>query len=78
MTGTIEDESALITGLRDGDERAHAQLVDRYTPAMLRVARGYVRSHQIAEDVVQDAWIAVVKGISKFEADPHCAHGSSP
>jgi RNA polymerase sigma-70 factor, ECF subfamily len=37
---------------------------------MLRIARGYVRSHQSAEDVVQDTWIAVVKGITKFEADP--------
>jgi RNA polymerase sigma-70 factor (ECF subfamily) len=67
MAGTLEDESALIAGLRDGDERAYAQLVDRYAPAMLRVARGYVPSHQIAEEVVQEAWIAVVKGISKFE-----------
>jgi RNA polymerase sigma-70 factor (ECF subfamily) len=67
MTGTVEDESALIAALRDGDERAYAQLVDRYTPAMLRVARGYVRSHQIAEDVVQETWIGVLKGISKFE-----------
>jgi RNA polymerase sigma-70 factor (ECF subfamily) len=67
MTGTVEGESALITGLRDGDEGAYAQLVDRYTPAMLPVARGHVRSHQIAEEVVQETWIAVVKGISKFE-----------
>jgi RNA polymerase sigma-70 factor (ECF subfamily) len=68
MTGTVEDESALIAQLRYGDERAYAQLVDRHTPAMLRVARGYVRSHEIAEEVVQEAWIGVLKGISKFEA----------
>ena len=67
MTGTVEDESALIAGLRNGDERAYAQLVDRYTPAMLPVARGYVRSHQIAEEVVQETWIAVIKGVAKFE-----------
>jgi RNA polymerase sigma-70 factor, ECF subfamily len=67
MTGTVEDESALIAGLRDGEERAYAHLVDRYTPAMLRVARGYVSSHQIAEDVVQETWIGVLKGISQFE-----------
>jgi RNA polymerase sigma-70 factor (ECF subfamily) len=67
MTGTVENEAALIAQLRDGDERAYAQLVDRYTPAMLRVARGYVRSHQIAEEVVQEAWIGVLKGVSKFE-----------
>jgi RNA polymerase sigma-70 factor (ECF subfamily) len=67
MTGTVEDESALIAGLRNGEERAYAHLVDRYTPAMLRVARGYVSSHQIAEDVVQETWIGVLKGISQFE-----------
>jgi RNA polymerase sigma-70 factor (ECF subfamily) len=34
---------------------------------MLRVARGYVRTHAIAEEVVQEAWIALLKGIAKFE-----------
>jgi RNA polymerase sigma-70 factor, ECF subfamily len=67
MAGTAEDESALIAALCEGDERAYAELVDRYSPAMLRVARGYVRSHQFAEEVVQEAWIGVLKGISKFE-----------
>jgi hypothetical protein len=41
------------SALSDDDERTYAQLVDRYTPLMLRVARGYVPSHQIAGDVVQ-------------------------
>jgi RNA polymerase sigma-70 factor (ECF subfamily) len=67
MTGTVEDESALIARLRVGDERAYTELVDHYTPAMLRVARGYVPSAEIAEEVVQEAWIGVLKGISKFE-----------
>jgi RNA polymerase sigma-70 factor, ECF subfamily len=67
MTGTVNDESALIASLRDGNETVFAQLVDRYTPAMLRVARGYVRSHETAEEVVQETWIALIKGISKFE-----------
>jgi RNA polymerase sigma-70 factor (ECF subfamily) len=67
MIGTVEDESARIARLRDGDETVFAQLVDRYTPAMLRVARGYVPTREIAEEVVQEAWIALLKGISKFE-----------
>ena len=41
--------------------------MDRHTPAMLRVARGYVRSHETAEEVVQETWIALIKGISNFE-----------
>lgn len=62
------DESALVAALRAGDQAAFAQLVDRHTPAMLRVARGYVPSDAIAEEVVQETWIALMKGISKFES----------
>jgi RNA polymerase sigma-70 factor (ECF subfamily) len=53
--------------LRDGDETVFAQLVDKHTPSMLRVARGYVPSNEIAEEVVQDTWIALLKGIDNFE-----------
>jgi RNA polymerase sigma-70 factor (ECF subfamily) len=66
MTGTI-DETAVIAALREGDETAFAQLVDHHTPSMLRVARGYVPSREIAEEVVQETWIALLKGIDKFE-----------
>lgn len=71
MTGTLADESAdestLVASLCAGDESAFTQLVNRYTPAMLRVARGYVRSHETAEEVVQETWSALIKGISNFE-----------
>jgi len=67
MTGTIEDESALIAALQKGDEAVFAQLVDKHTPSLLRVARGYVPSHEIAEEVVQETWIALIKGIGTFE-----------
>ncbi|WP_006244760.1 RNA polymerase sigma factor [Mycolicibacterium tusciae] len=66
MTAAV-NESGLIAALRDGDQTAFAQLVDRHTPSMLRVARGYVPSHEIAEEVVQETWIALVKGIDRFE-----------
>jgi RNA polymerase sigma-70 factor (ECF subfamily) len=61
------DESTLIAGLRDGDETVFAQLVDQHAPSMLRVARGYVPSREIAEEVVQETWIALLKGLDKFE-----------
>lgn len=67
MTSMATDEADLIAALRARDEVAFAALVDQHTPAMLRVARGYVASHEIAEEVVQEAWIALLKGIDGFE-----------
>jgi RNA polymerase sigma-70 factor (ECF subfamily) len=67
MITTAGDDAALVAALRDGDESAFAAVVDRHTPAMLRVARGYVASREIAEDVVQETWIALLKGIDSFE-----------
>jgi RNA polymerase sigma-70 factor (ECF subfamily) len=67
MTTTAGDETALIAGLQARDEGVYAALVDRHTPSMLRVARGYVRSHAVAEEVVQEAWLALLKGIANFE-----------
>lgn len=64
---TALDESALIAALRAGDGIAFAQLVDAHTPAMLRVARGYLPNHAIAEEVVQETWIALVRDIDGFE-----------
>lgn len=61
------DESALIAALRSGDQRAFAQLVDQHTPVMLRVARRYVTNQSSAEDVVQETWLALIRGIGKFE-----------
>jgi RNA polymerase sigma-70 factor (ECF subfamily) len=61
------DEMALIAALRARDEASFAQLVDQHTPALLRVARGYVPSREIAEEVVQETWIALLKGIDNFE-----------
>ncbi len=63
----VADETALIAALRARDEAAFARLVDQHTPALLRVARGYVPSREIAEEVVQETWIALLKGIDKFE-----------
>jgi RNA polymerase sigma-70 factor (ECF subfamily) len=53
--------------LRAGDDAVFAEVVDQHTPSMLRAARGYVSSHEIAEEVAQETWIALVKGIGKFE-----------
>lgn len=61
------DEGALVARLRDGDEATFARLIEEWSPVMLRVARGYVSSRQSAEDVVQDAWLGVIRGLPSFE-----------
>lgn len=67
MARTASDEEDLVAALKDGDLSAFTSLVDRHAPAMLRVAQGYVPSREIAEEVVQETWIALLKGIASFE-----------
>src|SRR5207344_3028171 len=57
----------LVQALRAGDETAFTMLVERYQPAMLRIASMYVSTRAVAEDVVQDAWVGVLKGLDGFE-----------
>jgi RNA polymerase sigma-70 factor (ECF subfamily) len=57
----------LVARLRAGSESAMSQLVDEWSPAMLRVARYFVGSAQSAEDVVQDAWLGMLSGLARFE-----------
>jgi RNA polymerase sigma-70 factor (ECF subfamily) len=60
-------EERVLAALRAGDEAAFVALLDRHQGAMLRVASMYVRSRASAEEVVQDAWIGVLKGLHLFE-----------
>jgi RNA polymerase sigma-70 factor (ECF subfamily) len=62
-----EDESALVAALCRGEDDEFATLVDRHSPAMIRVALAYVPSRAAAEEVVQETWIAVMRGIERFE-----------
>lgn len=64
---TASEEADLVARLRGGDERAFETLVDRHYATMLAVARGYVRTRAIAEEVVQEAWLGVLNGIDRFE-----------
>jgi RNA polymerase sigma-70 factor (ECF subfamily) len=58
----------LVEALREGDENAFAELVDRYHGSLVRVARMYVRDGATAEEVAQETWLAVLGGIDRFEA----------
>jgi len=62
-----DEDLALVARLRAGDEEAFMELVERLQPAMLRVARMYVATQAVAEEVVQDAWLGVLQGIERFE-----------
>jgi RNA polymerase sigma-70 factor (ECF subfamily) len=61
-------DAALIDALRSGNERAFARLVDSHRRALLRIAQLYVRDRSVAEEVVQETWLAVLEGIDRFEA----------
>src|ERR1700722_15856582 len=64
---TSAGDDELLEGLRAGDEEAFVALVGRYNHALFYVARSFVSTDAIAEEVVQDTWMAVVRGLSKFE-----------
>jgi RNA polymerase sigma-70 factor (ECF subfamily) len=63
----IRNDFELVQALRSRDEDAFTTLVDRHYTSLLRVARMYVPSQAVAEEVVQETWIAVLRGIDGFQ-----------
>ncbi len=61
------EDARLVDGLRAGDDAAFAALMRMYGAGMLRVAQMFVSSRTDAEEVVSDAWVAVLRGIGRFE-----------
>jgi len=61
-----ETESDLLDRLRAGDEAAFAHLVDTLHGPLLAFARTFTRSESLAEDIVQETWVAVIKGLASF------------
>ena len=66
-TAAWADELHLIELLRSGDEAAFVLLLDRYHTAMLRLAMVYVSAQAVAEEVVQETWMAILEGLDRFE-----------
>ena len=60
-------ERRLLQRLRGRDEAAFGELVSDHTPGLLRVARSYVSSQAVAEEVVQETWLGVLRGLDRFE-----------
>ena len=63
----MTEDHEFVQRLRDRDESAFVELIDRYGATMLRVAQMYVRDRATAEEVVQETWLAVLNGIDRFE-----------
>jgi RNA polymerase sigma-70 factor (ECF subfamily) len=66
-TGLAKEEAVLLAKLRKGDEGAFDQLVNKHHGALIRMAMGYVADREVAEEVVQDTWMAVIEGLDRFE-----------
>ena len=60
-------DASLVERLRAGDEKAFMELIRELNPSLLRVARMFVPTTALAEDVVQETWLAVLNGIDRFE-----------
>jgi RNA polymerase sigma-70 factor (ECF subfamily) len=67
MLPAVEMDDENLSRLRDGDEDAFVLLVAQYHQSMLRLARSLVSSNAVAEEIVQDTWMGVVRGIDQFE-----------
>ena len=63
----MESDGELLGRLRTGDERAFVILVERHNGAMLRLALSFVPSRAVAEEVVQDTWLAALRGLATFQ-----------
>jgi RNA polymerase sigma-70 factor (ECF subfamily) len=61
-------DAALVASLRAGDERAFVDLVEQLHPSLVRLARSWVHSPAVAEDVAQETWVGVLRGLDSFES----------
>jgi RNA polymerase sigma-70 factor, ECF subfamily len=63
----VQDDRALLARLRTGEEAAFETLVSRYDRSLRQLARTFVRTPSAADDVVQETWLAVIRGLDSFE-----------
>jgi RNA polymerase sigma-70 factor, ECF subfamily len=60
-------DAEIVVALERGDEAVFADLVDAYSPGLMWMAQMFVRDRAVAEEVVQETWLAVLRGIDRFE-----------
>jgi RNA polymerase sigma-70 factor (ECF subfamily) len=64
----LPDDQALVEALQRGEESAFVALVEAYQGLLIRLAMPYVAHRAMAEDVVQETWLGVLRGLDRFEA----------
>jgi RNA polymerase sigma-70 factor (ECF subfamily) len=67
LSGLGKGEDALLARLKRGDEGAFDELVTKHHGTLIRMAMGYVADREVAEEVVQDTWMAVIESLNRFE-----------
>ena len=60
-------DADFIDRLRGGDEAAFVSLVNAYSASLRRLALAFVPDDAVAEEVVQETWLAVLTGLARFE-----------
>ena len=60
-------DADFIDRLRGGDEAAFVSLVNAYSASLRRLALAFVPNDAVAEEVVQETWLAVLTGLARFE-----------
>ena len=63
----VDADADLVAGLQAGDEAAFVELVRRYQQRLVRLAEATVGSRAVAQEVTQDTWLAVMRGVDRFE-----------
>ena len=62
-----DSEDGLVARLQSGDESAFCTLVDELHSRLLVLAGTITTSRALAEDIVQETWLAVIRGLGSFE-----------
>jgi RNA polymerase sigma-70 factor (ECF subfamily) len=65
--GSRGGESALVAALQRGDEDAFRTVFNRHDATLRRLARSYARSDALADEIAQETWLGVIRGIDRFE-----------
>jgi RNA polymerase sigma-70 factor (ECF subfamily) len=63
----VETDAELVIRLRMGDQDAFAELVDRYHTRLTRFARSFTPRAELAEDIAQETWLGLLRGLDRFE-----------